>query len=104
MPLSIIYPQANGSVAHVTPTGELPLEDVALKDVPAGTPYLIVDTEADLPPDFDFFEAWEADFSNSDGTGIGADAWFAAHPPVERRPGPPEGYVPEPIPEPETQP
>ena len=53
---------------------------MALKDVPAGTPYLIVNPATDLPPDFDFFEAWEADFSTPDGHGIGADAWFAANP------------------------
>lgn len=104
MAQSIVYPQSNGSVALVTPTGELPIEDVAQKDVPAGTPYLIVDTETDLPVDHDFFDAWEADFSSPDGEGIGADAWLEAHPPQERRPGPPEGYVPAPEPEPEPMP
>lgn len=85
MTLSIVYPNPYipGGVVLLTPTGELPLQDVAQKDVPANTPYLFIDTDTDLPPDFDFFEAWEADFSNPDGEGIGADAWFAAQPPEE---------------------
>ena len=73
----IIYPQNNGSIALVAPTGELPFADVAQKDVPAGKPYLILNY-ADLPADYTFFGAWEADFSNPDGHGIGADAYFAA--------------------------
>lgn len=100
----IFYPTSDGGIAVVIPTGELPLEEVALKDVPAGTPYLI-GTVTDQPADRDFRNAWEADFSSPDGTGIGADAWFEAHPPEpERRPGPPEGYVPTPEPEPEPMP
>jgi hypothetical protein len=79
----IIYPQENNSIALVMTTGELPLEDVAQKDVPTGIPYLIVDSTTDLPENFDFFEAWEADFSNPDGYGIGCDAWFAANLPKE---------------------
>ena len=71
----IIYPQSNGSVALVSPTGEIAIEEVARKDVPADVPFLYVNSE-DLP-DLDFFEAWEADFSNPDGYGIGQDAWFA---------------------------
>lgn len=77
MTQAIIYPQDNGNIALVMPTGELPIEDVALKDVPAGVPYLIVDS-ADVPEDHTFFAAWEADFSNPDGYGIGADSYFAA--------------------------
>lgn len=77
MTQAIIYTQDNGNIALVMPTGELPVEDVALKDVPAGVPYLIVDA-ADVPEDHTFFAAWEADFSNPDGHGLGADAYFAA--------------------------
>lgn len=73
----IIYPQDNGSIAVVYPTGELVIEEVCRKDVPAGVPYLIVSRE-DLPEQHsEFFSAWEADFSNPDGVGIGADMWFA---------------------------
>lgn len=71
----IIYPFED-RVALITPTGELALEEVARKDVPAGIPYRIVD-EADLPPDYSEFDRWTADFSNPDGFGIGAEAWFA---------------------------
>jgi hypothetical protein len=77
MTQAIIYPQDNGSIALVIPTGELPIAEVSQKDVPAGIPYLIVDVTS-IPEDHTFFGAWEADFSNPDGYGIGADAYFAA--------------------------
>ena len=54
----------------------LTIEEIARKDVPAGVPYKIVN-RTDLPEDFEFFNAWEADFSSPDGFGIGHDAWFA---------------------------
>ena len=73
----IIFPNGEGGICVLIPTGELPLEEVALKDVPAGTPYLIVEDDV-IPSDRSFRNAWEADFSNPDGHGIGADAWFAA--------------------------
>jgi hypothetical protein len=73
----IIYPTPAGGVAVIIPTNELPIEDIAQKDVPAGAPYLLVDV-ADIPDDRTFRGAWEADFSNPDGYGIGADAYFAA--------------------------
>lgn len=72
----IIYQNAEGGVAIIIPTGELAIEEVARKDVPAGVPYIIVDTEV-IPTDREFRGAWEADFSSPDGYGIGADAWFA---------------------------
>ena len=75
--MKIIYQNSEGGIAVIIPTGELPVEEVAQKDVPAGTPYLIVTTD-DVPSDRTFREAWEADFSNPDGYGIGADAYFAA--------------------------
>lgn len=71
----IIYPTDDG-VAIIIPTGEIAIEEVARKDVPAGKPYKIVDA-ADIPTDRTFRGAWEADFSSPDGVGIGADAWFA---------------------------
>jgi len=74
--MKIIYPQENGLVAVITPTGDLPLEEVCRKDVKAGRPYLIID-DSDVPEDWSFRNAWEADFSNPDGYGIGSDAWFA---------------------------
>ena len=71
----IIYPNTLGGVALTISSGILPIEEVARKDVPAGVPYLFV-TRDQLPDDA-FFDAWEADFSNPDGHGIGAEAWFA---------------------------
>ena len=73
----IIYPNETGGISVVVPTGDLPFEDVCQKDVPAGKPYLIVEDE-EVPSDRSFRDAWEADFSNPDGYGIGCDAWFAA--------------------------
>jgi hypothetical protein len=72
----IIYQNENGGVTIIIPTGELAFEEVCRKDVPAGVPYKIVDV-ADIPSDRTFRDAWEADFTNPDGVGIGADAWFA---------------------------
>lgn len=72
----IIFPQENGSIAILYPTGELPITEVARKDVPAGKPYLFIPIE-DVPTDDTFFDAFEADFSEPDGFGIGSDAWFA---------------------------
>ena len=71
----IIYSNDEGGVALVVPTGELTVAEVARKDVPVGKPYRLIN-RSDFA-DFDFFDAWEADFSNPDGYGIGHDAWFA---------------------------
>lgn len=74
----IIYPQDNGVVAIVIPTpewlSEHTIEELALKDVPAGKPYIIINA-SDIPTDRTFRNAWEADFSSPDGYGIGHDAW-----------------------------
>jgi hypothetical protein len=71
----IIYPTDDG-VAILIPTGEIEIAEVARKDVPASVVYKIVDVD-DIPSDRTFRDAWEADFTNPDGVGIGADAWFA---------------------------
>jgi hypothetical protein len=71
----IIYPNEFGGVVLMTPAEGWTAEVVARKDVPAGTPYKIVNSE-DLPEDHTFFNAWEADFSNPDGHGIGSEAWW----------------------------
>lgn len=78
MPKRIIYPNEIGGVALITPAMNcgLTVDEIARKDTPAGRPYLILDTTPELM-DFLFFDAWEADFSNPDGIGIGAEAWFA---------------------------
>jgi hypothetical protein len=73
----IVYPNQErlGGICVIISTGEIPVEEVARKDVPSGLPFIFVNDEQF--PDDAFFEAWEADFSNPDGYGIGADAWFA---------------------------
>lgn len=54
----IIYPTDDGGVAVIIPSGELSIEEVAAKDVPAGKPYKIVDV-SDIPTDRTFRNAWE---------------------------------------------
>ena len=66
--MKIIYPNETG-IAVITPTGELSLEETALKDVPSGVKYKIIDA-TDLPQERDFRNAWEYDFTESfDGVG-----------------------------------
>lgn len=76
----IIYPNDDGGIALIYPTGLFSVENTALKDVPLGKPFKIINTDelpkdpfADLPegsPDrIDYFAAWTADFSKPDGTG-----------------------------------
>lgn len=66
--MKIIFPNGSGGIAVIHPTGELPIEQVAFKDVPEGVPYLFVEDE-DIPSDRTYREAWEADFSEPDGYG-----------------------------------
>ena len=56
----IIYPTDEGGVAIIIPAPEcgLTIEEIAVKDVPAGKPYKIVDV-ADIPTDRTFRDAWE---------------------------------------------
>jgi hypothetical protein len=54
----IIYPTDDGGVAVIVPADcGLTIEEIAAKDVPAGTPYEIVDV-ADIPSDRTFRGAW----------------------------------------------
>lgn len=66
--MKIIYPNGSGGICVVHPSGELPVDQVAFKDVPNGVPYLIVEDD-EIPSDRIYREAWEADFSNPDGHG-----------------------------------
>lgn len=82
MQKKIVYLNDDGNLSIVFPVDQsicgLSVEDIAKKDVPVGKPYLIVN-DSDLPSEnFDYASAWEADFSNPDGYGIGAEAWFAS--------------------------
>ena len=74
----IIFPNDEGWLSVVSPAlgCGLSVEEIARKDVPAGKPYHIINADQ-LPRDNMFFNAWEADFSNPGGHGIGHDAWFA---------------------------
>ena len=58
----IIYKTADGGVAIIIPTQEYlethTIEELALKDVPANTPYKIVDV-SEIPSDRTFRNAWE---------------------------------------------
>ena len=64
----IIYPKETG-IVEIFPTGALSIEETALKDVPTGVKYKIIDF-SDLPTDLTFRNAWEYDFTNSfDGVG-----------------------------------
>jgi hypothetical protein len=56
----IIYPTDDGGVDIVIPADEcgLTIEEIAVKDVPAGKPYKIIDV-ADIPTDRTFRNAWE---------------------------------------------
>ena len=64
----IIYPNETG-IAVLIPSGELSVEETALKDVPTGVKYKIIDV-SDLPSNRDFRNAWEYDFTtNFDGEG-----------------------------------
>ena len=71
----IIYPNESGTISIVFPTGDLPIEEVAQKDVPAGVPFRYADTK-DFPSDPGTRDAWTADFSSPDGHGIGSEAWW----------------------------
>jgi hypothetical protein len=55
--MKIIYPTATG-VAIIHPTGELSIEEVAKKDVPAGVAFRIVNDD-EVPSDRAFRNAWE---------------------------------------------
>ena len=55
----ILFPNDNGGISIIVPTESV---EAAMKDVPAGKPYLIVDA-ADIPTDRTFRDAWTADFT-----------------------------------------
>jgi hypothetical protein len=55
----IIFQNESGGVSVIIPTGELPIEEVAAKDVPEGVAYEIVEDDA-IPSDRFFRNAWVA--------------------------------------------
>ena len=58
----ILFPNDEGGVAIIIPTESL---EFAMKDIPSGKPYLIVDV-ADIPADREFRNAWTADFTDAE--------------------------------------
>jgi hypothetical protein len=60
MTQAIIFINDNGGVSTCIPTGEISIEAVLAKDVPADRGARIVELE-DLPRDKDFYGAWEMD-------------------------------------------
>jgi hypothetical protein len=69
----IIYNQDNGVVAVIVPTPEAleqhSIQAIAIKDVPAGKPFKLVDA-ADIPSDRTDRDAWTVDDADlTDGVG-----------------------------------
>jgi hypothetical protein len=58
----ILFPNDDGGVAIIIPAESL---ELAMKDIPSGKPYLIVDA-ADIPADREFRNAWTADFTDAE--------------------------------------
>lgn len=75
--MKIIY-QTEEGLSIITPTGEIDINEVAQKDVPAGVNYWIVE-DTDIPTDRTFRNAWKLidNIGAADGQAIGSDAWFA---------------------------
>lgn len=59
MTKAIIFTNELGGVSVCIPTGELPIEQVQGKDIPAGIQSFIVDMSTLPNDDNDFFNAWE---------------------------------------------
>lgn len=75
----IIYKQDNGVVAIIRPTEEAlnlyGIEAIALKDVPAGKPYKIMDA-SEIPSDRSQRNAWTVDDAElTDGVGAEYDTF-----------------------------
>jgi hypothetical protein len=73
----IIYQTDEGGVAVIIPAQEAleqyGIQAIALKDVPAGKPFKIVDV-SDIPSDRTFRSAWEVDAAVlTDGVGSESD-------------------------------
>ena len=62
--MKIIYKNENGGVSVITPSDEalsfMTIDDIALKDVPTGLPFAIVE-DSEIPTDRTFRIAWTID-------------------------------------------
>lgn len=65
----IVY-KFNGSLCIVYPSGLISITETAVKDVPKGVPYKIIDKNL-IPEDRTFRDAWDMDMTNPDGVGNG---------------------------------
>ena len=75
--MKIIY-QTEEGLSIIIPTGEIDINEVARKDVPAGVDYWIIE-DTDIPTDRTFRNAWKLidSIGPADGQAFGSDAWFA---------------------------
>jgi hypothetical protein len=66
----IVYQIGNNPLAVIMPAPQsgLTIQQIALKDVPPGVPYKIIQS-SDLPPDAIFRDAWEMGTTDYDGQG-----------------------------------
>jgi hypothetical protein len=73
----VIFENDSGGVYLLNPLLNcgLTLEEIALKDVPENKRFKIIDDK--VLPDFYFYGAWEYDFKDHDGVGLGADKFWA---------------------------
>lgn len=55
----IVFTNQNGGVSVCIPTGEISIEDVQAKDIPANTQSFVVEASSLPETDNDFFDAWE---------------------------------------------
>ena len=65
---NIIFPNETGITIIIPADCGLTIEQIAVKDVPQGVPYLIVDS-SEIPADRSQRHLWTADFSTPDGYG-----------------------------------
>lgn len=85
----ILFENSFGGVSICTPSGILPCEVVAVRDLPAGTPYWIIDYKTTSAlnaamPDGDFYDAYELDHNElgaPHGVALGYEEWAKLQPP-----------------------
>jgi hypothetical protein len=73
----ILHTNPDGGVAVIVPTGEVPIEIVARKDVPQGVPYKIINLSdfEEVLSDRTFRDAWELGDFTPDGFGDPEGYW-----------------------------
>jgi hypothetical protein len=73
----VFYPNNDGGVTMIRPDlREISAYQCGRKSAPKDAPFVIVN-EGDVPfNNLQYYNAWEVDFSNPDGYGIGVDEWF----------------------------